>query len=443
VTNKVPSFAVRKTGITTTTLTCCIISWLVISIMPSRKIWIAIAFSFCLLLYINWFWLHPVVGVVTSSSNYGKTLKLSKSITACLNLRGSSGKWVQDWQYANQSNYQVDTYTSWHLAAQSFTPTPEQPFRLATSWRWYDDNCPVSLVEKVGFCRVCLDLGITRILIVGDSLSAEFQRSLVSLLSHAPLGRPWNTFNGLFKPQSIPCHLDNGSSSSFTVTFLNYRRSPIGDVKALGTETQRLRNNETIKKSSQRDFVEKNPNRTAIVANIGAWIKSTEDYQEGFDSLVSWIDSFPPSKILAFYRETIPGHSGCKPHGERSQVKDYDWIHPVHEEPHANYESFSALRDERILLLNNTNTTEDFGWGLFEGFNGYSRKQIQERGDGKVRIHWLNVFNSSVLRRDGHVGFGDCLHYYMPGPTDWWAHFFYSTLRDLANEGTNNRTLES
>ena len=36
----------------------------------------------------------------------------------------------------------------------------EQPFRVATSWRWEDDNFPVSLVEKVGFCQACFDLGI-------------------------------------------------------------------------------------------------------------------------------------------------------------------------------------------------------------------------------------------------------------------------------------------
>jgi len=76
---------------------------------------------------------------------------------------------------------------------------------------------------------------------------------------------------------------------------------------------------------------------------------------------------------------------------------------------------------------------------MFEAYNGYSHKKIQERSDDKVRIHWLNVYNSSVLRRDGHVGFGDCLHYYSPGPTDWWVHFFYSAIRDLANGEANGR----
>ena len=48
-------------------------------------------------------------------------------------------------------------------------------------------------------------------------------------------------------------------------------------------------------------------------------------------------------------------------------------------------------------------------------------------------IQWLNIFRSSILRRDGHVGFDDCSHWAHPGPSDWWVHFFYSHLLDLAN----------
>jgi len=213
-------------------------------------------------------------------------------------LRGSRGKWVQDWSYANQSNYpNLGSYSDWHLAAQNFTPTSEQPFRLATSWRWEDENFPVAIIKKAGFCQACFDLGITRILIVGDSLSVQFQRSLVSLLGHQPKN---NNFNGHFKQVKIPCQnlvvvdqQHHGSTTtSYTVTILSYRRSPISDFKALAVEAQeRLRNNETTMKknnnNAQRDFVESNPNRTAIIANLGAWMKGMEEYQEGFDSLVS------------------------------------------------------------------------------------------------------------------------------------------------------------
>jgi hypothetical protein len=136
---------------------------------------------------------------------------------------------------------------------------------------------------------------------------------MVSLLGHLPSSKQAYRFRGQYRQSRIPCQLNIGN---FTVTILLYRRSPIDELKALAVETQRLRNNETIERNKHRDFVESNPNRTAIIANVGAWMHSMKDYQEGFDSLVSWIDSFPPSKILAFYRETIPSHPGCKPHRE-------------------------------------------------------------------------------------------------------------------------------
>mmetsp|Transcript_956 Transcript_956/g.1355 ORF Transcript_956/g.1355 Transcript_956/m.1355 type:complete len:107 (+) Transcript_956:610-930(+) len=71
--------------------------------------------------------------------------------------------------------------------------------------------------------------------------------------------------------------------------------------------------------------------------------------------------------------------------------------------------------------------------------DGEGKHSVADNSTGAVEdtisrfdIHWLNVFPSAVLRRDGHVGFGDCLHYSIPGPTDWWAHFFHSALLDVA-----------
>ena len=171
-----------------------------------------------------------------------------------------------------------------------------------------------------------------------------------------------------------------------------------------------------------RDFAENHPNRTAIIANLGAWMHSIEEYQLGFDSLVSWIDSLhDPTKIIAFFRETIPGHPGCKAHDGS--------------EPYADYESFSSATREIIRL----NTTTRHNYDLVESFNDYSHNKIQERSDEKLPIHWLNVYNSSVLRRDGHQGYNDCLHFYLPGPPDWWVHFFYSAMRDLANEANGRK----
>jgi hypothetical protein len=344
--------------------------------------------------------------------------------TECLEVRGSSGTWYNDWDYANRTNYPIHgSYGSFHLAEQNFTSTPGvQPFRLATAWRWQDDSsCAVTETSKDGFCQTCYSLGITRVLVLGDSLSMEFRHSLLSLLGSPPVGRQFS-FNGCTKPTSILCesngHNNDNPSFRFTITILWYRRSPLAEFEAL---TSPLDNT-----TSQSQFVSGNPNRTAIVANLGAWLENLDRYRSAFDALVQWIDSFDPTKIEVFYRETIPGHWPCDPGKDRvlGDVNSFNWINPVNVTPFASYNEYRVALDRNGSKYSN--------WAEFESYNDYSKRSISNRTEEKVKIHWLNIFNSSVLRRDGHVGFSDCLHYYIPGPVDWWVHFFYSALLDVS-----------
>eukprot|EP00957_Ditylum_brightwellii_P101745 7754110-Ditylum_brightwellii.AAC.1 len=60
----------------------------------------------------------------------------------------------------------------------------------------------------------------------------------------------------------------------------------------------------------------------------------------------------------------------------------------------------------------------------------------------RTRIELLDVYPMTVQRPDGHVSSGecedcpgitdrDCLHYFLPGPPDWWNHLLYSHLLEL------------
>jgi len=330
----------------------------------------------------------------------------------CPFLRGRSGQWVLDWDYANRTNYPVSkSYGMFHVAAQNFQPSLSQPFRLATAWRWQDENCPVSEISLSGFCRVCDELGITRVLIVGDSLSMLFRLSLLSLVKHVPTR---NMFQSVTRPHTVKC------SQQFSITVLWYRRSPVEDLLSL-SKPNRTRTQHDL-------FVEENPNRTAVVLNTGAWIKTMPEFQEGLDSMLSWVDSFDKSKIVAFYRETIPGHWPCEPNGSKEAADTFDWSIPVmNVTPFRNYQEYQQNQTTEILA-------HRYQWSQFESYNAYAKQRIMDkRSENAVPIHWLNVYNSSVLRWDGHIGFGDdCLHYYAPGPTDWWVHFFFSAMIDLA-----------
>ena len=58
-------------------------------------------------------------------------------------------------------------------------------------------------------------------------------------------------------------------------------------------------------------------------------------------------------------------------------------------------------------------------------------------------LYILDVVPMTILRPDGHISGpqkcstcknDDCLHYMLPGPTDWWNHLMYSNLISLTAE---------
>jgi hypothetical protein len=366
---------------------------------------------------------------------------------SCLYQRGYIGRWVQDWDFANRTYYpNHGSYSNWHLADQNFTSTANQPFRLATSYRWIDDKCPIHEVNLEEFCNACLTLHISQILIMGDSLSIQFTQALQSLLGFPPIGRRATNFNARFSPWTMKCP---PSTSYHSITFLMMRMSPITDWDALA------KNIKEGKTGKADDFIRASKNKTAVVANIGAWMQTTAEYQRGFSSFIEWLRyRKEPDKVVVFWRPTIPGHVDCRPTGERGDEKSYDWKQPVLQEPYKDYAEYFHVIDS-VNKTKDTSGIDTNRWELFESWNSWTYQQLYYSNNSVTKdldapvgrnssiptVYWLNIFNSSVLRRDGHIGFGDCLHYYLPGPPDWWAHFFHSALVDLTRANHSEREI--
>ena len=239
---------------------------------------------------------------------------------------------------------------------------------------------------------------------------------------------------------------------------LIYRRSPPSDWVYIQQEAD----SEGKIANSQRNFVLNNhDHRTAIIANMGGWMKSTNDYTSSFHAFLNWIDSFPGTikkNLLVFYRPTIPGHEDCLPMGNMdynniTQIDAYNWSTPIYQKPHQNYKAYLSFVANSTL---GRFDMDKYKWNDTIKYNAYARQILRNRTalslmslsstsssslpwDDEANktsvtpIHWLNIFRSSILRRDGHVGFDDCSHWAHPGPSDWWVHFFYSHLLDLAN----------
>jgi GDSL/SGNH-like Acyl-Esterase family found in Pmr5 and Cas1p len=215
----------------------------------------------------------------------------------------------------------------------------------------------------------------------------------------------------------------NHTTVKFNITLWAFRRNQLEQWAEL---KQQVATN-TTGSDQYHQFVQTNPNRTAVIANAGAWMKSTDEYVDAFDSLLAWLDSLSKGKVMAFFRATLPGHVACKPLGEARDRESYDWTdpHELHESPYQNYSEYSMA--EAIQ-------NKPFNWRLVESFNEYAHNLLTQRQPDQLNVQWLNVFPSTILRRDGHVGFGDCLHYSLPGPTDLWVHLFFSMLMDAAKD---------
>ena len=263
----------------------------------------------------------------------------------CFHSRGNRGQWVLDWEYANRTSYaNHGGYSNWHFAAQRVRPTPGQPFRYATAWRWLDHSgCQVTEMNHRVFCEALQALGVTRILVVGDSLSMQFFQSLLSLLGFPP---PAMGFNRRFRPFKIPC-------PNFELKVLMLRRSPLKDLLAM---PKRQKDGSVLCKN----FINGHKNKTAIVMNTGSWIKGMKGYTVGFRALLEWLDLMDSANVVAFYRPTIPGHSPCKPVGNQTQLELYNWTVPVWEAPFQNYAEYDS------------NRVPQFQWNDFEEYNRFA-----------------------------------------------------------------------
>jgi hypothetical protein len=321
-----------------------------------------------------------------------------KQAQLCLHERGHDGWWVQDWDYASTAQYgnmPVTNKSELFRAHRNFVSTEEQPYRWATSWRWVDETCAVQLVALEGFCRVCHDLNISLVYVLGDSLQAAFSTSLRGLLGFPLMA---GNLPLLLVPLTVPCP------------------DPYSDVLHVH---RKWNADKDLRDLDHPELLYSNRNRTLTLLNLGVHMHSMEIFKRTFDSLLGWVDGLNRTDDLVFLRNSPPGHLRCEPRADR---RTYNWTIPLKVTPFQNYSQYKL-----------TETTK-YGWNLMEQYNKHAEKVIEARSTeaSRVRVWLLNVFNSTVLRRDGHLGGSDCLHYSMPGPTDWWVHMLYSSLLDLS-----------
>jgi hypothetical protein len=325
--------------------------------------------------------------------------------TTCLGDVGQNGTWVQDWQFAEEYGQYpeprvVKDGPFGSRTVGKFKPSELAPFRWESSWKWIDyspNGCQVDFTMSAdNLCDVLSQLDVHRVLFIGDSLTDGQFGSLLNRLGSDRIKNVTKVKDG--KRANLACPLQSLD------LLLQLEK---GGSKAFPHSEQ----NEYILHNTTRQFINSDSKRLLTVMNIGAHYHKMEHYKEDLDLLIQLLHELNRPNDLYFFRTTVPGHNGCEPRRPRQ----FNWTQGVRVSPLKTYHDYQL--------------TSKHGWNLFEDYNAYTRARLHSSN-----IHILDVFNMTILRRDGHSGGADCLHYSSPGPVDFWNHLLYTHLKELANK---------
>jgi len=175
--------------------------------------------------------------------------------------------------------------------------------------------------------------------------------------------------------------------------------------------------------NSTREFIASSTtDRLLGIFNGGAHYHNRSHYYEDLDKMLNILADLGRPHDLYIFRSTSPGHEGCGPRSRK-----FAWENGTRDVPFTSYDDYLKTFNGR---------KHRFDWDEFEHYNHYAKDLFYERNRlGKPpMMHFLDIFNMTALRHDGHAAPADCLHYRTPGPIDWWNHMLFNYLKELSND---------
>ncbi len=221
------------------------------------------------------------------------------------------------------------------------------------------------------------------------------------------------------------------------------------DPSSLTREEEELVEDDKNESRSRSQKQNRRHHRSLVVFNIGAHYHNTTWYQQDMRKLLHLLKEVGHPEDLYFFRTNVPGHVDCQP----TSPQTFDWKRGTREIPYRDLDEFMSSLEkkggggghdwEKFPMWNEI--SKDMIWQFNTG-NGVeidsvwmgetaeiSSGTISSSPSLPILMHVLDVFDMTALRRDGHNALkGDCLHYVLPGPPDWWNHLLYSYLRELS-----------
>ena len=321
---------------------------------------------------------------------------------ACL----SSGEWVRGATDA------LPPYSS-HMAAKGYITGDwyagcDNAGRQWQDWWWEPSSTAtqcvgvVPAVEAMGANPVaaCAALGSAKVLVIGDSINHLFYQSLLQHVGWS--GHPDPGDDGWTRDDwQLVC-----GGRARVQYFRNDLLLGRGDASwktdpgACGDRCRDPRLYDVLEKG---DF-------DVLVLNRGAhWVPDTE-LVRGMEEFLVRLKGVlkkrgPAQKPRVFWRTTVPGHGGCD-------------------------QLTRPLRPGEPLPPGNP----AFHWGDFEKQNALVAELLHIHL-GSALTWTIDAYAMTKLRQDRHMGNGDCLHYCLPGPPDWWVEMFLWFLQEAGAAG--------
>lgn len=305
--------------------------------------------------------------------NFQPNITAAAEVIYCIDNRGESGQWIQNWDYAKHAQYPEEEIFEGLQQSETYMNQGE----WESSWRWQENSgCDVQTIEITGWCGLMRDLNISHIYAAGDSTMVDFSDALRQLL-----WKPSFPARSMGDISELPC----GQLLSIT----EITQHPLSDMDQ---EPSFLTDNDS--------------GRNLVVLNIGAHFHGIEEFKRNLKELMEWIDEWRRPSDIIFFRSSVPG---CKRSTFSQQQRKTNWTHNNQiDESQKNHE----IEDSRTML---------------EKCNKYASQLVADNA-----IRYLNVYQSTIQRRDDYADSAkDCTHYLHPGPVDWWVHFLYSALLDI------------
>lgn len=277
-------------------------------------------------------------------------------------------------------------------------------------------------IDRATLCRV---LAGENVLFIGDSLSSHQFTSLVFLTGH---GEPewdsdWVRHCEGGNPKGGRCVLANDTSPhcndwcngwnpkmlfgpGLTRERASYNAFTVCNG---GGKVQYVRNDKLLVGSNGSEtfygkWTDLAEDATLIVLNRGAHYEANETVFKAQSSrLMEYLAKLAKRRSAApggaplrvVWRTTTAGHADCDAHVNPGAAS------------RAAYAQAPAA------------AAENFGWDKFEHQTGIVRKMLM-KALPRGALRFIEASQMSAERGDRHFGGGDCLHWCLPGPPDWW-----------------------